>query len=273
LVDFSKLNSARSQVTPTDPLRIFQRLPKPPHINDLWESQSEALKLWTQRRAENDLVIKLNTGGGKTLVGLLIGQALLHELRQPVLYLCPNTQLVRQAATKATEVGLPTLTYERGPGELPAEFLNAEAILNATYSALFHGRSKFGVLRSGAEPVKVGGIICDDARVAFSTVRDAFSISIARRACPDLYTDLTTQFRGDFQEIGRLGSFDDIIERQTPEVLEVPYPAWASKADAVRKLLARKYATTFQYQLPLLRDHFEACHALISARDFSITAI
>ena len=273
MVDFSKLNSARSQATPTDPLRIFQRLPKPPHINDLWESQSEALKLWTQRRAENDLVIKLNTGGGKTLVGLLIGQALLHELRQPVLYLCPNTQLVRQAATKATEVGLPTLTYERGPGELPAEFLNAETILIATYSALFHGRSKFGVLRSGAEPVKVGGIICDDAHVAFSTVRDAFSISIARRACPDLYTDLTTWFRGDFQEIGRLGSFDDIIERQTPEVLEVPYSAWASKAGAIRQLLAQKYATTFQYQLPLLRDHFEACHALISARDFLITAI
>jgi replicative superfamily II helicase len=225
LVDFNKLNPGRSQSTPTDPLRIFQRLPKPPHINDLWESQSEALKLWLQRQPENDLVIKLNTGGGKTLVGLLISQALLNELRQPVLYLCPNNQLVRQTAAKATEVGLPTLTYERGPGDLPAQFLNAEVILVATYNALFHGRSKFGVLRSGVEPVKVGGIICDDAHVAFSTVRDAFSISIARRDYRDLYTDLTTRFRGDFEEIGRLGSFDDIIERQTPEVLEVPYPA------------------------------------------------
>lgn len=46
---------------------------------------------------------KLNTGGGKTPVGLLIGQALLHELRQPVLYLCPNSQLVRQTAEKATD--------------------------------------------------------------------------------------------------------------------------------------------------------------------------
>jgi len=67
------------QAAPIDPLRIFQRLPKPPHINDLWESQSDALRLWTTRRNQNDLVIKLNTGGGKTLVGLLIGQALLNE--------------------------------------------------------------------------------------------------------------------------------------------------------------------------------------------------
>jgi hypothetical protein len=89
----------------------------------------------------------------------------------------------------------------------------------------------------------------------------------------DLYTDLTTWFRGAFEEIGKLGSFDDIIERQIPEVVEVPYSAWASKADAVRQLLARDYSNDFRYQLPLLRNNFEACHALISARDFSITAI
>ena len=29
----------------------------------------------------------------------------------------------------------------------------------------------------------------------------------------------------------------------------------------------------FKYQLPLLRDYFHACHALISARDVCITAI
>lgn len=67
MVDFNKLNSSRTQAAPTDPIKIFQRRPKPPRINDLWESQSEALKLWAKRRSENDLVIKLNTGGGKTI--------------------------------------------------------------------------------------------------------------------------------------------------------------------------------------------------------------
>jgi replicative superfamily II helicase len=273
LVDFNKLNSARTQSAPTDPLRIFQRLPKPPHINDLWESQSEALKLWAQRRGENDLVIKLNTGGGKTLVGLLIGQALSNELRQPVMYLSPNKQLVNQTMEKAAELGLVTLDYEPGPGDLPAAFLNASAILIATYSALFHGRSKFGVLGSGVEPVKVGAIICDDAHAAFSTVRDQFSISITRKDFAELYTDLTTRFRSDFEKIGKLGSFDDIVERQDTEILEIPYSAWASKADSIRQLLARDYADQFKYQLPLLRNHFEACHALVSSRDLSITAL
>ena len=273
MVDFNKLNSARPQSAPTDPLRIFQRLPKPPHINDLWESQSEALKLWAQRRSENDLVIKLNTGGGKTLVGLLIAQALSNELRQPVMYLCPNKQLVNQTMEKATELGLLTVDYEPGPSDLPAAFLNASAILIATYSALFHGRSKFGVLGSSTEPVNVGAIICDVAHAAFSTVRDQFSISISRKDFPDLYSDLTTRFRSDFDKIGKLGSFDDIVERQDTEILEIPYSAWAAKADAIRQLLSRDYADEFKYQLPLLRNHFEACHAFVSGRDMSITAL
>ena len=273
MVDFNKLNPARLQAKPTDPLRIFQRLPKPSHINDLWESQSEALKIWSQRRTENDLVIKLNTGGGKTLVGLLIGQALLHELGLPVLYLCPNNQLVRQAVEKAHEVGIPTLAYEAGAGDLPAEFLNTAAILIASYNALFHGRSKFGVLSSGMEPVKVGGIICDDAHAAFSTIRDVFTISITRKDYPDLYADLTTRFRTDVEQIGKVGSFDDVVERQDTEILEVPYSAWVPRADTVRQLLARDYVHAFRYQLPLLRNHFPACHALISAHDFSITPI
>src|SRR5579884_1480954 len=135
VVDFKKLSAERRQEAPTDPFKIFQRLPKPPHINDLWESQSEALKLWAKRRTERDLVIKLNTGGGKTLVGLLIGRALLNELRRPVLYLCPTRQLVQQSAEKAAEINLEAVVYETGPGDLPASFLNGKSILIATYSA------------------------------------------------------------------------------------------------------------------------------------------
>lgn len=33
------------------------------------------------------------------------------------------------------------------------------------------------------------------------------------------------------------------------------------------------WGSRFKYRLPLLRDYFHACHALISARDVGITAI
>jgi hypothetical protein len=273
VADFKKLSAARPQEAPTDPFRIFQRLPKPQHINDLWESQSEALKLWNKRRTERDLVIKLNTGGGKTLVGLLIGQALLNEMRRPVLYLCPTRQLVQQTLEKALEVSITAAAYETGPGDLPTVFLNSGGLLIATYSAVFHGRSKFGVQGGGSEPVSVGAIICDDAHVALSAVRDQFTITVSRQTYPELYQDLCTRFRTDFAQAGRVGSFDDIVEREEQGVVEVPYSAWAAKGPAIRELLARTYSDQFRYTLPLLRDHFDSCHALIGSREFSITAL
>ena len=270
MVDINKLRRSKAQTAPIDPIQIFKRLPKPPHINDLWESQSNALTKWDGRRSEKDLVIKLNTGGGKTLVGLLIAQSLLNELKLPVIYLCANKQLVAQTLQKANEVGIAVRDYVSGP-DFPADFLNASCILVGSYQALFNGLSKFGVLGSGKEPVQVGGIICDDAHTAFSTLRDVFSISVKRDDMEELYAELSTTFRNDFDEIGRIGSFDDIVERGDAGVLEIPYRAWKAKASVVREKLSKEYSKEFKFKLPLLRDHFDSCHGLVSAGNFTVT--
>ena len=95
MVDFKKLRQSKNQPNAIEPLEIFRRLPKPSGINDLYISQAEVLKQWFDRRNdEQDLVIKLHTGGGKTLVGLLIAQSILNEHHEPVIYLAPTVQLV-----------------------------------------------------------------------------------------------------------------------------------------------------------------------------------
>jgi hypothetical protein len=55
------------------------------------------------------------------------------------------------------------------------------------------------------------------------------------------------------------------------DVLEVPYHAWAAKAAAIREHLQRNFSEDFKYQLPLLRDSFDSCHALITPMEFSIS--
>lgn len=272
MVDFAKLRASGSSSAPIDPNEIFKRLPKPPHINDLWATQSQALSQWHSRRSENDLVLKLNTGGGKTLVALLILQSLLNQLRKPAVYLCPNNQLVEQTIHKATEIGISAVPYV-AKTELPSEFLNGTSILVASYQALFNGHSKFGVAGTAKEPKQLGAIILDDAHAAFAILRQQFSISVSKKDFADLYADLSMRFRSDFEAIGKIGSFDDIVERGDSNILEVPYWAWRSKAEAIRKLLATDHADDFGYQLPLLRDSFDCCHALISSRDFLITPI
>ena len=130
MVDFNKLRKQRVRPTPIEPTDIFLRLPKPPGFDDLWSSQAEALKEWFERRDERDLVIKLNTGGGKTLVGLLIAQSILNERKGSVLYLCSTTQLQAQTLEKSKEYGLPAVSYAPGQ-EIPEDFLSAKAIMSS----------------------------------------------------------------------------------------------------------------------------------------------
>lgn len=114
MVDFAQLRTQKKKATQTEPLEIFRRLPKPPGINDLYTSQAEVLDTWYQRRKQRDIVLKLHTGGGKTLVGLLMAQSTINETNEPVLYLAPTTQLVSQTLEKAKSLGIAAVPYQRG---------------------------------------------------------------------------------------------------------------------------------------------------------------
>jgi len=83
MVDFKKLRESKSKPKPVNPREIFNSLPKPPGINDLYASQAEVLDAWFARRTDRDVVVKLHTGGGKTLVALLMAGSVMNERVSP----------------------------------------------------------------------------------------------------------------------------------------------------------------------------------------------
>lgn len=271
MVDFDKLRTQKKKVRAIEPSEIFRRLPKPPGINDLYTSQAEVLQTWFEtRRNDRDVILKLHTGGGKTLVGLLMAQSTLNETGEPVLYLAPTVQLVNQTLEKAKAHGIPAVPYERGQ-PLNDDFVNGKAIMVATYKALFNGKSKFG-LRGAGQPHKVSAVILDDAHVAFSVVRESFTLEVQSDRTRNRYESLTGLFRKAFKDTDKLGTFDDIVSGADYGVLEVPYWAWHEQLDAVREQLksdAEEYALVW----PLLRDALHLCHALISREALTITPI
>lgn len=270
MVDFNKLRTKKKKSKAIEPSEIFRRLPKPPGINDLYTSQAEVLNAWFLRRNERDMVVKLHTGGGKTLVGLLMAQSTLNETSEPVVYLTPTVQLVNQTLEKARALGIHAVPYERGQ-PLNDDFVNAKAVMVGTYKALFNGRSKFG-LRGDPHPQKVGAVVLDDAHAAFSVVRDSFTLDVDAENDRVRYESLAGLFRKAFKDTDRLGTFDDVVSGSEYSVLEVPYWAWHEKLDAVREQL-RADSDSYALVWPLLRDHLHLCHALISRGAFTITPI
>lgn len=272
MVDFKKLAAGKSKPKPINPREIFNSLPKPPGINDLYASQAEVLDAWFPRRADRDVVVKLHTGGGKTLVALLMAQSVMNELGEPVIYLAPTNQLVEQVITKSKEYGISTVRYVSGQ-PFAGEFYDGKAVMVGAYETLFNGRSRFGLRNSGQDIVKAGAIILDDAHVALSSVRKQFSLTIDAKEHPDVYADLAGRFRTAFTEVGRTGTFADVTSGKDYGVLEVPSWAWQKKLAEVTTYLAGEVDEIDKFVWPLLRDNLAFCHCLFSRRSVTITPV
>lgn len=134
----------------------------------------------------------------------------------------------------------------------------------------------FGVRGGRKEIIKVEGIILDDAHVASSTLRDIFTLCIDKSENQELYSHLTHLFRNDFNELDKVGTFDDIVTDvsvgRSQGILEVPYWSWQTKSGQVREYL-RNVITQYNYPFvwPFIRDAFDYCHCLISRKAFTIT--
>src|SRR5699024_6402005 len=103
-LNFDRLRAQASDPTRTltNPEDLYRALPKTsPGFDYLRGPQDQILKAWDARRHETDLVIKMNTGGGKTFVGLLIARSWLNEGVSPVAYLVPDRFLTEQVQKQA----------------------------------------------------------------------------------------------------------------------------------------------------------------------------
>ena len=87
------------------PRDIYAALPNRPWPY-LRQEQGEVLEKWFARKDDHDVVIKQNTGGGKTVAGLLIAQSTLNEDVGKAVYLAPDTYLVTRVQEEAWRLGL-----------------------------------------------------------------------------------------------------------------------------------------------------------------------
>lgn len=94
-IDFSRLNGS-SRNAPIEPRDIFMSLPnKKKEYNYPRDVQTEVWNQWFESRSEKNTIIKMNTGSGKTTVGLTILQSCLNEGKGPAVYVVPDNYLVK----------------------------------------------------------------------------------------------------------------------------------------------------------------------------------
>lgn len=257
--------SISSSSKPIDPLDIFKTLTLRGSIENIWEPQAEALKGWHKLRDQSDVVVQMNTGGGKTLVGLLMAQSLVNELNKRVVYVVANNQLVEQTRKRAHELGLQPATRYRSDWTNQDVFQSAETFCITNYAAIFNGFSTF-------IDKDVSALIFDDAHVAEGMIRDQFTLKIPRKS--PLFAAILKLYRPHFVNSIGAARLDDIVRENEATLLFVPMFVVWKHSQELRKLFIDAGVANdpnMKFTWKFLADHLNHCCVLISSSTIEIS--
>lgn len=259
-LDFGKLH-AGTGAKQTDPRKIFTTLKRDARFKRPLDEQADVLDLWYGRRNAKDLTLKMNTGGGKTVVGLLCLQSSLNENIKPAVYITPDNFLVTQVLQEAKALGILATDDEKNP-----DFLAGRAILVTNVWKLFNARSVFGV---GQTKIPIGCVVIDDAHACLGVVQEQFTIK-ANVGTP-VYDGLLRIFENDLSHQSPAGLLD-VKAGDRNIVMMIPYWAWQSRQDEVVKLLhAQRMSKDLEWSWPLLSDCIPLCSCLFGGGRLEIS--
>ncbi|WP_430332746.1 DEAD/DEAH box helicase [Rhodococcus sp. ACT016] len=236
-------------------------------VNKPWpylrQEQGEVLEKWFPRRDDRDIVIKQNTGGGKTVAGLLIAQSTLNERIGPAVYLAPDSYLAERVRQEADRLGLANTS---DPDDLG--FRAQESILVTTFQRLVNGKSVFGVVGGDREPLDLGIVIVDDAHAALSVTEGQFRLCI-----PDghqAYGQLLDLFESDLRAQSH-NVWEDIKAKEFGATARIPFWSWADRiAEVMRILHPHRLEDEFKFTWPLIADVLSVCAATVTPRQIEI---
>lgn len=262
VLDFGKLQSGISATKPIEPRKIFSTLNRDARFKRPHDEQSDVLDSWFGKRSQSNNTIKMNTGSGKTLVGLLILQSSLNEGIGPAVYITPDNYLMKQVLAEAADLGITVTDDENDPA-----FLKGEAILVANVWKLINARSVFGVGDEGVK-IPIGALVIDDAHACLATVAGQFSLRLD--ACHPVYKELFALFRDNLEAQSAVGVLD--IENGDPRaILAVPFWAWKDRQANVLKILhPHRNEKEFKWVWPLVGSVLPLSQCIFGGRHLEI---
>lgn len=231
MVNFSSLMGGSGSGVPVTLEATFQNLDRKTTHVDLRPGQLEVLRELHQSLDERDMVMRVSTGAGKTIVALVYLYHLMRRDGAPSVYLVPTTQLVEQVLREATNIGVPAYAYAKGEPIPHDECTRSEAVIVCTYDKLFNGRSTF--LRSdvGIEP---NAIVLDDVHAGIEVIRSCYSARIEGDGFKELRAALSSAMRAQAP-----GVWKGVMDGDDIAIVDIPFWIWLDNLQQIRKVLEK----------------------------------
>ena len=198
---------------------------------------------------------------------MLIAQSLVNEGLENVVYLCSTIDLVEQTSREGERIGIDHTTRVRGAYSND-KFETGKAFCITTYAALFNGLSS---IRRNYFP---DAIVFDDAHVAESMLRDAFTLRIDSQRDSSLFKEIADLFRPHFKELGIRGRFADSIGPNRQRTAFVSPGGLYVQIERLLEIFQRhgvKDHEEWKYSFAWLEDKLNCCAAIFSRGVFELT--
>lgn len=262
----SKLSAAK-KATPIEPREIFMTLPqKDKRYEYPRDVQSEVWKKWFDVRDDKNCIIKMNTGSGKTVVGLMILQSCLNEGKGPAVYVVPDNYLAVQVCEEAKKLGVLAVTDRDD-----YSYTENKAILVTNIFSIVNGHSVFGMRQTNNYPI--GSILIDDVHACLDTITTQFSIKVP--SDHNLYKEIVALFADQWKSYNS-SSYINIVKNCDPiKSTIIPFWMWQEKQTEIYTLLS-KYNNDEEnnqcvyFSLPLLDDSLSTCDCFVTSRYIEI---
>lgn len=265
MIDFSKRVSNKTKTKRIDPIEIYDALDRSSATGPLRPAQRRVLETWFRdKREEKDLIIKLHTGAGKTLIGLLIAHSYLNSGEGPAIYICPNIYLMQQACEEAAKFGIPHC-YISKTNEIPDEFIQGQAVLITYVQKVFNGLSIFGIKNRS---MRVGCLVLDDSHACIDSITGASTIRVVSTS--PAFKALCQLFENDLKQQGE-GTYQDFLNGSRDVVIPIPYWTWQNNISQITEILSKQTEDNdVKFAWPLLRDQLGDCSAFLSNNKIEI---
>jgi hypothetical protein len=256
VIDFKKRLAGKKAERPIDPINLYETLDRTHDKGPLRPAQLAVLGTWFEdHQKTRDIIVKLHTGQGKTLIGLLMLQSRLNVGTWPALYLCPDNYLIDQTCEQARQFGIAACVAE---SDLPDDFINGDKILVASVQKVFNGITKFGLHK---QSVPIGTFLMDDEHACADRIREKCRIRIP--STEPAYNALKTLFAEELKRKG-LGTYAGICNGKREALLPIPYWSWVFHEGEVASILsANVERDSIKFAWPLLKDMLGHCSAMI----------
>lgn len=267
IIDFSKISTQLTSDNILNPRDIFTSLPSKKHGKFQYprDIQSQVWEKWFERRDESRLLLKMNTGSGKTSVGLVILKSCLNEGKGPAVYVVPDNYLVKQVCDEAQDLGISVTTDPDSH-----RFISGKDILVITIHRLVNGKSVFGVGDEGIK-INIGSLIIDDAHACVDTIEEQYTLRLSSldQNTKPIYEKIYTEFKKDLLDQCESKALE-IEAGDNSAYIQVPFWAWQQKIKQIKTvLIANKDQLKFSW--PLIKENLELSRCVITSNTIEIS--